>query len=669
MYYLKYNDIDLTQLVKVREVSLPSLPDIEHEEIGMWEMDGNIFSALSYGNREIEISAIIQPLDPNDLELYVNDVKRAFFVRGPQPLFLGDETRYILAVPEGEVEIAELGKGTCELNVTLIAYSPYWISREVQLHELTSSGGVVSNNGDVPTTPVLTIGVGGDTTFYQLENSNKERILIGELPRVQKGGIKAFDTTSGWVQSSAGIDGGCGTGGTLATTGDGMGIMIGSFGSGNDTWKGACYRRNLTTPLKNFRVKARLNFNSSGRNGDPTRVEYKDYGGDDLGYITSGTATHTYTVKVDTTLNIRSGPGTNYARIGSYKNGVALTGTPTGGWLRHIYNGQTAYVSMQYLVATCVDNRTSETVCNFVTNKATALRLGQNEWSTAKQTIPAGTVLRCTVKEYGDTTKFYHLYVPYKGQRGYVKVSDLTRASEAGYTVTYELQGETADDKQGRLQVYGFSSSGVQLFSLSVIDDSEWYEATYPIVRVNGKDFLYEEKYIEPKAKTKEVESGGTIKYENILSGKLGKWNDFLGDIQIERKDDVWYAYISSNNRVIQSSKVKDTSNSAENLAYIALYIGTSNPEKPSAMALQNLQVQSLSNVDPTIHNIQQFVEGDIIEIDCGIPSVKLNGIERNDLVDIGSQFFDLDVGETEIKLASDDKDATLGIVYNEKFL
>ena len=72
MYYLKYNGVDLTQLVKVREVNLPSLPSIEHSEIEMWEMDGNLFSSLSYGNREIEISAIIQPLDPNDLDIYVN---------------------------------------------------------------------------------------------------------------------------------------------------------------------------------------------------------------------------------------------------------------------------------------------------------------------------------------------------------------------------------------------------------------------------------------------------------------------------------------------------------------------------------------------------------------------------------------------------------------------
>lgn len=677
MYYLKYNGIDLTQLVKVRDVSLPSLPTIEHNEIEMWDMDGNIFSSLSYGNKEIEITAIIQPLDPNDLELYVNDVKRAFYVREPQPLFLGDETRYILATTEGEVSIVELGKGTCELTVNLIAYYPYWIAKEVQLQELTSTGGTVQNNGDVPTTPVITIGVGGDTTFYQLENDKKERILIGEMPRVQKTTIKAFDTiladdcktTSGWVQSSAGIDAGCGTGGTLAVTDDGGGLCIGSFGSGSSTWKGACYRKNLSTPLTNFRVKARLNFNSTGNNGDPTRIEYKDYGGDNLQNVTSGSITYTYKVKVNTSLNVRSGPGTNYSRIGSYKNGQTLSGTPTGGWLKHTYNGRTAYCSMQYLETIANDNRTSNTICNFVTNKATALRVNADEWSTARCTVPAGTVVRCWVNELGESTKFRQLKTAYKGMYGHIKSSDLTRASEMSTKIEYTVEGETADDKQGRLQVYGFSSNGVQLFSLSVIDDSEWYEATYPLVKVNGKDFLYEEKYIEPKAKTKQVESNDTIKYENVLSGRLGNWNEFYGDIQIERKDNVWYAYVSNNGRLIQSSKVVDSTNGSEKLTNLVIYIGTSNVEKASGMAVQYLQVQSLSDIVPAEHNVQQFVMGDVIEIDCGVPSVKLNDVERNDLVDIGSQFFDLQVGDNSIKMASDDKNATLGIIFNEKYL
>ena len=681
MYYLKYNGVDLTQLVKVREVNLPSLPSIEHSEIEMWEMDGNLFSSLSYGNREIEISAIIQPLDPNDLDIYVNDVKRAFYVREPKPLFLGDETRYLLAVTDGEVEIVELGKGTCKITVNLIAYSPYWIDKEVMCINEDSKEVTVYNDGDVPTTPIFDIGIQGDTTFIQLENKNtKERILIGELPRTQKPNIKAnenilFDTcqtTSGWVQSQAGIDSGCSTGGTLAVTSTGGGLCIGNFGSGNGTWKGACYRRNLDRTVKDFKVRCNFSFHSAGINGDPTRVEYKDYGGDNIGVISGGSLSYVYYVKTNgSNLHVRTGPSTAYPIIGKVANGTNLNGqTISNGWLYHDTIGSPGYSSMQYIETRGSDTRWSATICNFVTNKTTALRSGADEWAGAYCTIPSGTVVRCYVDEHGESTKFRQLNVPYNGCGGYIKSSDLTRASEMEpVKIEYVLEGETADDKEGIIQLYGFSNSGVQLFSMSLIDDSQWYEATYPLIKKNGQDFLYDIKFTEPKAKQKQVESSGTIKYENVLSGTLGHWNDFEGDLYIERVGDIWYSYVNAYNRkFIQSSRVHDTANSNESLGYLVIYVGTSNADKASAMSINEIQVQTATEIPTAQYNIQRFEVGDSVEIDCGVPCVKLNGKERNDLVDIGSQFFDLEVGANEIKIASDNE-VNFTALFNKKYL
>lgn len=51
-----------------------------------------------------------------------------------------------------------------------------------------------------------------------------------------------------------------------------------------------------------------------------------------------------------TALNVRSGPGTSYGRIGSLANGaeVRVTGF-RGGWGQITYDGKTGYVSMDYL--------------------------------------------------------------------------------------------------------------------------------------------------------------------------------------------------------------------------------------------------------------------------------------------------------------------------------
>ena len=108
--------------------------------------------------------------------------------------------------------------------------------------------------------------------------------------------------------------------------------------------------------------------------------------------------------------------------------------------------------------------------------------------------------------------------------------------------------------------------------------------------------------------------------------------------------------------------------NANEYLSYMVIYIGTSDPEKPAGMAINEVRVQTATDITPATQNIQRFEEGDIIEIDCGIPSVKLNDVERNDLVDIGSQFFSLQVGENSIKSASD-AELNLSVLYNEKFL
>ena len=61
MYYIKYNEIDLTSMVKVREVEIPSLPSIEHSSIDMFERDVELYNGASYGTREIKLTFIIKP--------------------------------------------------------------------------------------------------------------------------------------------------------------------------------------------------------------------------------------------------------------------------------------------------------------------------------------------------------------------------------------------------------------------------------------------------------------------------------------------------------------------------------------------------------------------------------------------------------------------------------
>ncbi len=65
------------------------------------------------------------------------------------------------------------------------------------------------------------------------------------------------------------------------------------------------------------------------------------------GGTTSSSGTGTVTGNM---VNVRSGPGTGYSAIGSYNSGATVTITgESSGWYQISYNGQTGYISSQYV--------------------------------------------------------------------------------------------------------------------------------------------------------------------------------------------------------------------------------------------------------------------------------------------------------------------------------
>lgn len=693
MYYLKYNNIDLTELVKVREVEIPSLPTMEHSTKEVFERDGNIYNGLSYKNREIRITFIIQPDNPEDYDVYVNDIKRAFYTKEEAALFCGDETLYIMCVPTGEIYINELGNNCAECEVNLISYDPYWYSTEIQLQESTSRMFTVVNNGDAPTFANIGIGISGDSTFVQLENkTTDEKILLGSLPTVGKTPTKSntkvlydpMESTSGWVASDATIDGDRAKGGTIAVNEAGEGLKCGNFGSKTDgtTWHGACYRKNLDTAVKNFKVRITMHHNSTGTNGDPSiKKPYKD----DDSQSTSGATTTYYKVSASPTCNVRKSASLKATIIGRMKYGTKITSyTAQGDWFKISYNGATGYVHKSVVKKVYGTTTVTTNQCNFVTTKNTQLRKNPRDTSFNQITIPAGTQIRCIYStEYpteGDGQgQYYKLAKTYKGYSGYVKISDLTRASN--YEVEYDEMYETADDKTGVCTLYGFSADGTQLFSMSMIDDNEYYEFTYPLIRKNNKDFL-KDKTTAPAPKTNTEYSGGgdglTATKKYALSGRYGDWNEFYGELYIERISDKWFASVKKikNGKVlkqIKTSTVKDTTNSDKTLAYVVMYIGTTGDgAKASGMSLNLVEVkQDAKSSQDTSDNInwQEFEEGDGIEIDTSVPLVLLNNREMPELIDVGSEFFKLQPGENIIRIVTDDSKPTISVAFQERYL
>lgn len=724
MYTIIYNDIDLTDIVKVRSVEIPSLPSIDHSSYDVFERHGNVFNGASYNNREIKLTFIIQPdrvmepLDPEDPESplfynedktiklydeYVNDVKRAFYTQEECKLFCGNEELYMWCVPIDDVIVTELG-GTCaEVEVNLVAYDPYWYSIYPNIVNNDDQRRFeVVNDSDVAVYPVLQVGFTKDTTFVQIENqTNGERLLIGQIPTVEAAVVKKnpsalvdeMESTSGWMQYSGAIDGDRSAGGTLSVTSNGCGLMAGNFGSSSSgaTWHGACYRKNLddNRTIKNFKCRFRFTHNSTGTNGDPTHPYQNDSssGSSTTTTVTSGKKTTYYIVSPSIGLNVRSGPGTSYSKICAMpQNTKVYPSEIKNGWAKVSYNGKTGWCDMNYLTprvgdSSVITDPATGTVkeCNYVTMKSTAIR--NTPYKTAKnnKSIPAGTCIRVITSEKYPATHenkdlakiFYKLAKPYEGASGYVLKDNLAQASD--FEVDYNYEINTADDKTGIVEIYGCASDGTQLFRLGMYDDNEYYEFTYPVIRKNNADFLVD-KTVAPNAKTITKYENDTKKVERILSGRYGDWNEFYGELYIERINNKWYAYVTKITdgqvvKEIKSKSVTDTKNGDKNLAYLILYIGTTgDADKASGMSVSYINIKS-EDIDKTVkQNLQEFEVGDILTIDHSIPNVRLNDKECNELIDIGSAFFKLEPGENTIKVASDDT-PNVDVIWNDKRL
>ena len=688
MYYIKYNEIDLTSMVKVREVEIPSLPSIEHSSIDIFERDGAVYNGASYGTREIKLTFIIQPDDRNDYEQYVRDVKRAFYTKEECRLFCGDENLYIWCVPEGDVVITELGTGCAEAEVNLVSYDPYWYSTDQQaVNNEDKKKFTVQNESDTNVYPIINVGFTRDTTFFQIRNrSTNETVLIGGVPEKEKSTIKkntrvfkdTMETTSGWVSTSAPIDANRSTGGTLSVTSDGKGLMCGNFGSASDgaVWHGACYKKSIDTPVKDFKVRIRMHHNSTGTNGDPSHP----YQNETTPPISGSKKTY-YKVTAKSGLRLRKSASTSSTKLLTIPYGTKLTGTISKGWLKTTYNGKTGYCYAEYLKDVTSDSTVTAKERNYVTMKSTAIRATPSKKATNKKTIPAGTRIRCKYdtkyptksKKDDEKETYFQLAKAYEGVTGYVRIENLVEANE--YEVDYEPEIETADDKLGVVELYGFSANNVQLFKLSMVDDNEFYEFTYPLIRKNGEDFL-KDKTVAPEPKKVTTYNGSTKKVESILSGKYGSWNEFYGELYIERVKNKWYAYVQKikdgqPGKKIQTQTVTDKTNQDEELNYIVAYFGTSgSTEKASGMAITDINIYTATQIDDTKeYNFQEFEVGDMLTIDNSIPAVYLNDEERNDLIDVGSAFFSLEPGDNVIKIASDDDVPNVDILWNNKYL
>ena len=695
-YFIKYNDVDLSDMIRVRTVESTVLPPRQNNSINIWERQGSIYNGFKYGEREITVSFLVRAMPEDYIDTYgdvylfmdrrLADIKTVFNVDAPKPLYLGIENKYIYAVPEGDFKMDELRYDCYECEVTFVCYDPMYYSTEIITCDNAADRNSIDvyNGGNTIAYPIINVGINTDMIgFIQLENvTNGNKMLIGKVPSTEKitvpkeGDVVLYDameSTNGWAMGTDFIDSNRYNEGSLTVTGCGTGLMLREAGSGGSgtAWRGASALRELEQPLSDFLVAVRVSLNASGQNGDPN----KPLSSNNPGTVTSGKK-ETYYQVTASALNVRTGPGTKNKVIGCLKKGDKVyPQSIEKNWAKIDYKGQTGYCSVSYLKKYTSDSTTTSTVKNVMTNRKTELRDKPDNDDESKliATIPTGTTLRV----YSSSEKGYHkLYSSYNGKIGYVYSSCITDMENVYVDYSDDEFTVTADDKTGTCEIYGYDTNGTRLFKLAMTDDSKYYEFNQPSVRVGGNIILKDNASVgAPKKKPNYNgnEDEMTITYDYLLSGAAGDWNDFYGELGVQRKDGMWKAWIykmdgGTSVKKLEFNEQEVVDAPTGDLAFITIYIGTLDDKKMCGMAISDVRIVTLNDYDPVVCNITQFNTGDELQIDCYNNRVLYNNKLFYD-IDIGSKFIELESGTNTIKLTSDDPNIVATVLFNERYL
>lgn len=693
---VKYNGILLSEFCEVEDVKIPVLTSREISILEVASRDGDIFNGAKYNSYKIEITVIIDCDTKVEYEEKLKNLRNTFNVNTPQKLYITND-KFIYAITNNEVEKETEALYSYRCVIPLYCPIPYFFSEDIKSFDSEENNKIkIENRGNKPTLPFVSIGFSKDSYFAQLElQSTGQRILVGKYPKLDlgqstKSNIVLNDScqsTSGWTKSVASIDSDRSTEGTLGITSDGSGFCLSNPGSGSTTWKGCCYRKSLDEVASEFEVEAYFTHESTGINGDPTNPDSNS------STTVSGTKTEYYKVSCSS-LNIRTGPGTNYKKLGSVKRGFEITnGTKVNGWLKFRYEskypGKDCYCSLSYLTKMVKDSTVTTTVKNMVTKFNSALKPLPTGDSTCIKTIPIATTLRINMKEYNDVSSdgikriYYKLDKPYDGTYGYTAKGNLVDASNLTIDYANKEDLNTSDDKLGEIMLYGFGPNGERIFSMGMRDDSKYFEYTYPVCKIGAKTMLDEGDKVPPPKSESEVvtddKGNSTMKITNYLSGTYGSWNNFFGKLKVTRKkvgtNFEWNFEICkivdgkiTKNKTVSNMRSIDFP--SEDLSYLVIYIATNDTlTKCSDMAIKDIKVQKLNESTEPPTNVVLFKQGDILDIDFENHKAYLNHSNCNYLVDVGSRFFELPSGEDLIKINSDDNEISVNAVIREKWL
>ncbi|MGU8376993.1 distal tail protein Dit [Clostridium perfringens] len=608
-YQVRFAGNDLHDYCKILEVKRDILPQRENFSKEVPTMWGSLYTGYHYAERIITLSIAIVSISKEDYMNKVRALADVLDVANPSRLYISDEPRkYYYAVLDGSTDLDRLFN-TAKVDINFICHDPLAYSDDWKAFIPDSKGIFTFENGGTTSTyPYIRAQFKTDACFFQCTNPKGDTVLIGQ-PKDSTLENSSLNTTV--------LDENCSDSGnflplssSLLTNGR---IMDGKLGVGSNGQGLVC-----------------TNFGSL--------TDKKWCGGGLKRSI--GDNLEEFEVEIDV---IFSSQGENYSDGGTIP---PTTPPPSGGGNLGTYK---------------------------VTTKAGLnVRADSTTSSSVRACMPYGTEVQVIEIKNGWCRHNYKDLNGWSSMQYMAKVSE-NRAS---------TRSDEADSELGIIEVYGYDQHGTTLFINQIYDGNQYYEFTEPKVFIGTEKVLGQTQGCPPPRKVVVKDDDGKESSYFDVSGVFGEYNDCVGKFVIrrERAGNGTYLWSASFSKYENGNIVKrmETSNGFSSSAFptgtlnsFGIFIGRygSEFEPVDVMVVDHIRVKRLNPPSRTETNLEIFGAGDVLDINFQAGTVYKNNIPFLTNIDIGSEFFSIPSGRSQIIVRSDDTSVEVTAGFQERFL
>ena len=602
----------------ISKVDREILPPRENFSKIISSMNGSYYTGYRYGERSITIEVNFVAPTKEELEKKLRIFADLLNVDTPKKLTINDESDiYYLAVPNGNFNVSKPSKLTATVSVGFTCHNPVKFSKNWKSFTPANKGVITfDNNGTTHTDCIMDVDFNSEACFFQVTNPKGETVLIGKPKDETKPVVPITDlvlddncqsASKFSALSTSLLDTNRVADGQYGVGFNGEGIVCTNYGSPSDgIWGGTAFKRSIGQNVGEFEVVVDFVFSSEGTNYALPPVTKPPATPSNPNPVPS---MGSYKVVNCGGLWINATPDTSQPIYAMSPNTIIYPTEKSGNWFKHTHKAK------------------------------------------------------------------YGTYTGWSSTKYLEKVSDGSKSINA-------RNNEFAEEEIGLLEVYGYDQNGGKLFKAEISDTNKYYEYVEPKIYIGNKLVVDDGKNCPSPRKITVAEADKKEERE-VESGVFGDWNDLDGKVVIRREKNsngqyLWSASVYRyNNGKIE--RTMSTSNNITNSAfpngalnYLGFYIGKLGSNRPVDVAvIKNITVKQLNmkTDNLTSDNESLFKSKDHLQINFDSGLVTLNGIEILTNVDIGSEFFKIPSGQSQVVVRTDDTSASIVAGIQERFL